>query len=213
MTVSWWGPLYDAQKQLILAAIICILDIAESTTVARAMAQEHRYKLDFTQELRALGITNIVGACFNCYTTTGAFSRTSTNSIAGAKTLMSSFVTGITIMIILVGIAPVFQHLSVNVQGAIVIVAVLPLFDIRGALFYWKVDKLDFLTWFTSYFVTMMGGALPGIATAFGLSLLLFIMKAAFPRITTVGQLPGTDLYRDPAMVCCSFLFVFGFRV
>ncbi len=35
VTTSWWFPLYDTSAELILAAVICILDIAESTTVAR----------------------------------------------------------------------------------------------------------------------------------------------------------------------------------
>jgi sulfate transporter 4 len=198
ITVTWWLPLYNTSQQLVLATIICILDIAESTTVARAMAQRHRYRLDFTQELRALGITNLVGAVFGCYTTTGAFSRTSVNSMAGGKTLMTSLVTGVTIMVILLWCTPVFRHLSVNVQGAIVIVSVLPLFQFDQGWFYWKVNKLDFITWLAAYLVTSFAGALPGIATGVALSLVAFLLRAGFPRITTPALLPGADgLYND----------------
>jgi len=199
-TADWWLPLYDTSKQLVLAFIICILDIAESTTVARNIAQEKRYKLDFTQEIRALGITNIFGAMFNCYTTTGAFTRTSVNAMAGAVTLMSSLVTGITLVIILLWVTPVFTHLSVNVQGAIVIVAVLPLLDFKNGLFYWKVNKLDFLTWLAGYLITAFAGAIYGIASAFALSIIVFVLKLGFPRMSCPGPLPGTDTFRDPKM-------------
>lgn len=122
-TVGWWLPLYYPGQQVLLALLICLMDVAESTTVARALAQRNRYKLDFTQELRALGIANIFGAMFQCYTITGAFSRSVINELAGAVTLMSSFVTGIVIMIILLALTPIFTHMSLNTQGAIVIVA------------------------------------------------------------------------------------------
>jgi sulfate transporter 4 len=196
-TVGWWLPLYYPSKQVVLALIICLMDVAESTTVARALAQRNRYKLDFTQELRALGIANIAGAAFNCYTVTGAFSRSVVNEMAGAVTLMSSFVTGITIMIILLCLTPIFTHMSLNVQGAIVIVAVLPLFRFGDGLFYWRVDKLDFLSWLTAYIVTAFAGALPGLGAAIGLSFVIFILRAAFPRFNTVGVVSGTKgLYK-----------------
>ena len=38
-----------------------------------------------TQEIRALGYANIVGALFNCYTTTGSFSRSAVNNSCGAQ--------------------------------------------------------------------------------------------------------------------------------
>lgn len=37
------------------------------------------------QEIRALGYANIVGALFNCYTTTGSFSRSAVNNSCGAQ--------------------------------------------------------------------------------------------------------------------------------
>ena len=39
-----------------------------------------------------------------------------------------------------------------------------------------------------------------GIGVSVGLSLLLVIYKSAFPRISTLGRLPGTDIYRSERM-------------
>ena len=194
------GPLYNVSQQLLLAGIICILDIAESTTVARRVAQEKRYKLNFTQELRALGIANVMGSIFNCYTTTGAFSRTAVNAAAGAKSLLSSFVTSIVVMIFLLCAMPLFTHLSVNVQGAIVIVAVIPLFDFKGAFYFWDVSKLDFLCWFVTYFVSCGAGALPGIISGFVLSIVIVLLRAGFPRMSKVGRMADPNLYNDPEL-------------
>ena len=39
-----------------------------------------------------------------------------------------------------------------------------------------------------------------GIGIGVGLSLLMVIYKTAFPRITTLGRLPGTAIYRSERM-------------
>ena len=39
-----------------------------------------------TQELRGLGVANIIGSMFNCYTTTGSFSRSAVSADTGSKT-------------------------------------------------------------------------------------------------------------------------------
>lgn len=73
----------------------------------------------------------------------------------------------------------------------------LPLFDFSSGWFYWKVNKLDFLCWLTSYIVTAFAGALAGLGAAIGLSLILFFLKNAFPRFTSVGLVDETkDLYK-----------------
>ena len=45
-----------------------------------------------------------------------------------------------------------------------------------------------------------MQGVEIGIGIGVGLSLLLVIYKTAFPRITTLGRLPGTSIFRSERM-------------
>ena len=47
-----------------------------------------------TQELRGLGLANLVGAAFNCYTTTGSFSRSAIMHDVGAKTQLAGIISG-----------------------------------------------------------------------------------------------------------------------
>jgi sulfate transporter 4 len=116
VTVSWWFPLYDVGKQLLLSIVICLIDMCESMSIAKALAQKNKYKLHATQELRGLGIANLAGAVFNCYTTTGSFSRSAVNDSVGAQTPLSGFVTGVLVMFTLLFLTPIFTHMSQNVQ-------------------------------------------------------------------------------------------------
>lgn len=47
------------------------------------LLQKNKYALNATQELRGLGVANLFGAAFNCYTTTGSFSRSAVNNEVG----------------------------------------------------------------------------------------------------------------------------------
>lgn len=66
-----------------LAVLICMIDVCESISIAKALAKVNKYQLNFTQELRGLGIANIAGALFSAYTTTGSFSRSAVNNSVG----------------------------------------------------------------------------------------------------------------------------------
>jgi MFS superfamily sulfate permease-like transporter len=91
--------------------------------------------------------------------------------------------------------------MSANVQGAIVIVGVLSLIDIKELFYSWKVNKFDALCWLTSFMVTAFAGAEIGIGTAVVFSFLVFLIKNAFPKIRDVGRLPGdADEYNTTAL-------------
>jgi sulfate transporter 4 len=66
-----------------LAVLICFIDVCESISIAKALARVNKYQLNYTQELRGLGIANLFGAMFSCYTTTGSFSRSAVNNSVG----------------------------------------------------------------------------------------------------------------------------------
>jgi sulfate transporter 4 len=57
------------------AVIVMLVDLLESTSIARALARKNGYQLVPNQEIVGLGLANFIGACFNSYTTTGSFSR------------------------------------------------------------------------------------------------------------------------------------------
>ncbi|EFN58438.1 hypothetical protein CHLNCDRAFT_19800, partial [Chlorella variabilis] len=199
-TGSWWLPLFDVGRQMTLAVLICMIDVCESISIAKALAKVNKYQLNFTQELRGLGIANIAGALFSAYTTTGSFSRSAVNNSVGAQTPLANMTTGLMIMVTLLWITPVFKNMSQNVQGAIIIVGVLQLFDYPEFLYLWKINKFDWLVWVACFLTTLFAGVEIGIAVGVGLSLVVVIYKVAFPRITQLGRLPGTNIYRSVRM-------------
>jgi len=199
-TVGLFFPMTNAGPKFLLAALVCLVDMLESISIARALALRHNYALDATTEIRALGVANIFGACFSCYTTTGSFCRSSVLSSAGANTQAAGIVTAVVVMIVLLVATPLFTNLPMNAMAAIVIAAMPPLFNYTEFLFLWKVNKQDCLVFTVAFLGTTFLGVDLGLAIAIGVSILLVVLKSAFPHITVLGHLPGTTIYRSVTM-------------
>lgn len=59
-----------------------------------------------------------------------------------------------------------------------------------------QVNKLDWIVFNAALFGVMFAGVEIGMAIAIGTSIVLAILKVAFPRTAILGSLPGTNVYR-----------------
>ncbi|KAK9843672.1 hypothetical protein WJX81_001934 [Elliptochloris bilobata] len=202
-TVTWWFPMpANFTRLALLAVVICLIDVLESISIAKALAYKNRYELNPTQELQGLGIANLMGAAFNCYTTTGSFSRSAIMDNVGACTQLAGIISGVIVMVVLLCLTPLFRNMPQNAQAAIIISAVAGLFNYSEAIFLWKVNrhdfiKFDFVVFIVAAVAVMFAGVEIGLAISIGLSVLIALWKSAFPHTAVLGQLPDTTVYRN----------------
>ena len=62
-------------KLVQLGIIVMLVDLLESTSIAKSLARKNGYEIVPNQEIIGLGIANFFGSLFHSYTTTGSFSR------------------------------------------------------------------------------------------------------------------------------------------
>lgn len=189
--------LADVSALLPAALAIALVGFMESIAVAKALATKHRYRVDSNRELVALGLANLVGAVFQAYPTTGGFSRTAVNDQAGARTTVASLISAAVIGLTLLFLTPLFRFLPQAVLGAIILVAVAGLFDVREMRYLWKVKRADFVLLFVTFFATLVLGIEDGILVGVVTSLVLVIHQSSRPHTAILGRLPGTDTYRN----------------
>lgn len=60
-----------------------------------------------------------------------------------------------------------------------------------------QVSKKDFLVWMASFLGTIFIGVEIGLGISVGLALLIVVAESAFPHTAELGQLPGTEVYRN----------------
>ena len=87
---SW--ELSDVQTLLPVALTLALVAFMEAISVAKAVEERHDYDVDANQELKALGMANVLGALFQSYPTTGGFSRTAVTEQSGGKTPVTAWV-------------------------------------------------------------------------------------------------------------------------
>ena len=196
-TVTLWLPMEAAGKKAGLAVLVCLIDVLESISIAKSLAIKNRYPLNATQELRALGLANLVGAAFNCYTTTGSFSRSAVMDTVGARTQLAGLVGGTIVMLTLLVLTPLFRLMPNNAQGAIIISAVIGLIQVKEWWFLWRINKFDWLVFNAAMLGTLFLGVEMGLALAAGVSVALALYKSAFPHTAVLGRLPDTPVYRN----------------
>ncbi|KAK9802855.1 hypothetical protein WJX73_009168 [Symbiochloris irregularis] len=194
---GWFFPMEHFGKKLGLAIVVCLIDVLESISIAKALAYKNKYILNPTRELRALGIANIVGACFTCYTNTGSFSRSAVMDQVGSRTQLAGFVGAIWVMIVLLVLTPVFKNMPQNAQGAIIIVAVSGLVNYSEWWYLWKVNKFDWLVFNGAFLGVIFAGVDIGLAIGIGMSIIIALWHTAFPKTVALGQLPSTHVYRN----------------
>lgn len=190
--------LENAKLVLPTTLTITIISILECISIAKVWERKHRtYKVDANQELFALGISKIVGAFFQAMPSSASFSRSAVNSESGAKTQLSTIITASLVGLTLIFLTPLFYNLPTAALGAIIIVAVLKLFEYQEAKHLWKTHKGDFAMMLLTFIITLLLGIEEGILAGVVFSILLVMYRSAQPHMVVLGQLPDTRFYRN----------------
>lgn len=181
-----------------LAIVICLVSFIESLSIAKTIAARHdRYPIHPNRELMGLGLSKIAGAFFLAYPNTGSFTRSAINDEAGAKSGLASIFAAIIIAITLIFFTRYFYYLPNAVLASIVLVAVMGLinFDVPKELF--RNHRKDFYSYLTTFLGTLIFGIQIGVVLGIVLSLLMIIYKASKPFYAVLGNLEGTEDYRN----------------
>ena len=189
----------DHVKALVLpAGMIAFLSFVEAFSIAKAVASKTRQRLSADQEMVGKGLANLVAGVFQGYPVSGSFSRTAVAFDAGAKTGFAAVVSGIVVGITLLFLTPLMYHLPIATLAAIIIIAVVGLFQIAPLLHSWKVnphDSVVALVVFSStiYFAPHLE---KGIYIGIALSLAFYIYRTMRPHFAEVAM-HEDGTYRD----------------
>jgi SulP family sulfate permease len=179
------------------AVLISLVGFVESVSVAQTLAAKRRQRIVANQELVGLGTSNIAAAVSGGYPVTGGFARSVVNFDAGAATPLAGAITAIGILAATLFLTPLFRLLPQAVLAATIIVAVLSLVDLGAIRRTFAYSKSDFAAMAVTIALVLLVGVEAGIVAGVALSLLLFLWRTSTPHIAIVGQVPGTEHFRN----------------
>ena len=194
----------DLRTLFPVASTIALIAFMEAFSVAKSIAQKTKdHEVDANQELRALGLANVLGSMFGAYPTTGGFSRTAVNHRGGARTGISALISAAVVALTLTFLTDLFEFLPKAVLGAIIAVAVVGLVDVRYFRKLWSTHRNEALLLLTTFFITAFSGMVAGIASGVSLSIVLTMYRASRPHAAELGWIEGVyrNLNRFPSAV------------
>ena len=193
-------PAFDLglwQQLLVPALLISLVGFVESVSVAQTLAAKRRQRIVPNQEMTALGASNIAAALSGGYPVTGGFARSVVNFDAGAETPLAGAFTAAGILAATLFLTPLFQFLPQAVLAATIIVAVLSLVDIAAIRRTYAYSRADFAAMAVTILTVLGVGVEAGITAGVALSLVLHIWRTSRPHMAIVGQVPGTEHFRN----------------
>ncbi|MGX6646586.1 SulP family inorganic anion transporter [Maricaulaceae bacterium MS644] len=194
------APSFDVDLLLLLAGpamLISVIGFVESVSVAQTLAAKKRERIDPDQELVGLGAANISAAFSGGYPVTGGFARSVVNFDAGAATPAAGAFTAGGIALATLFLTPLLANLPVAVLAATIIVAVLSLVDFGALKRAWTYSRPDFAAMAATIALTLAMGVETGVTAGVVLSLALFLYRTSRPHAAVVGQVAGTEHFRN----------------
>lgn len=178
-----------------LPATVIVL-LIEHIAISKSFGRLNNYTINPSQELIAIGFTNILGPFFGAYPATGSFSRTAIKSKAGVRTPFAGVITAALVLLAIYALTAVFFYIPQAALSAVIIHAVGDLITPPSTVYkFWMINPVEVIIFLAGIIVTVFKDIETGIyvtVAATGAMLLFRISKAR-------GQFLGTVQVRSIA--------------
>lgn len=181
-SMSWdFGTLLPDVLPLTLIAFMESYSIAKKTATMRG----ELHTLSASQELWAIGTSNIMGAFSSGFPVAGSYSRSSINFSAGARSPLSKMTTLILVILALQVMTSFFYYIPYAALSAIIWLGITNLIDVRDFWNAFKYSKKDFFTMILTFSITLLFETSYGLATGLGVSILMYLGEVSFASHTS----------------------------
>jgi SulP family sulfate permease len=194
-----WSIVSDHYATIGIAAVaLLLIGFSQTAGDARAFAARHRYRIDVNQESVGQGLANVGAGVFQGMPVSTSLSASSLNESAGARTQLSSLVSGGLVIGTLLVLAPLFSDLPKAVLGAIIVDAVVfGMIDVAELRRLYRVTRFDFWVAALAIVGVLSAGVLAGVVIGVALSLGWLIYVTTRPPMPVLGRERGTQVFRD----------------
>ena len=176
--------------------VTVVVLIIEHIAISKSFGRVNNYIIDPSQELVALGFTNLFGPFLGGYPSTGSFSRTAIKSKAGVRTPLAGIFTAVIVLLALYALTSVFFFIPNSALSAMIIHAVGDLITPPKEVFkFWQSSPLEVIIFFAGVFVSIFTNIENGIYVTILASLVVLLFRIAKSPGKFLGKV---DIYTTP---------------
>jgi len=195
---NFFVPGLDTVRALIVPAfLMALIGMVQNITMAQALAIRRRERVDANDELIGLGAANAVAAFAGGMPVGGGLSRSAINVAAGARSPLSSIVASLLMIGVAAGGAGWFARLPLAVLAASIIMAAVPMIDLRALRRAWAYDRASALALLGAAGGVLAFGLETGIGLGVMLSLATLLYRFSQPHMAVLGRIPGSEHFRN----------------
>lgn len=189
---------YKEFKSLLPNALtLSLIQFMTVASLSKSFARKHGYTVNPNQELIAIGSSNIIGGLFQSLPVSSSFSRSAIAEQGGAKTSINNIFAGLLILLTLLFLTPLFELLPEPLLGAIIVVSVSSLIDIKELRFLINTKRRDAIVAFITFASVLVIGIQEGIIIGIIASVLALLIKMSKPTVAELGLIPGTRDFKN----------------
>ncbi|RDA92702.1 hypothetical protein CP533_3699 [Ophiocordyceps camponoti-saundersi (nom. inval.)] len=186
------------------AAVIVML--IEHISISKSFGRINNYVINPSQELVAIGVSNVLGPFLGAYPATGSFSRTAIKSKAGVRTPFAGVITAGVVLLALYALTSVFFYIPNSALAAVIIHAVCDVLTPPAVVMqFWRVSPLEVVIFSAGVLAAVFSNIETGIYVAVGMSFAILVWRLflsngrvlGLVRVRTAMAVPGDSKAGD----------------
>ena len=164
--------------------------LIEHISISKSFGRINNYTINPSQELLAIGVTNLLGPFLGAYPATGSFSRTAIKAKAGVRTPFAGIFSSIVVLLAIYALPAVFFYIPNATLSAVIIHAVFDLITPANTVYqFWRVSPLEVLIFLAGVLVTVFSSIENGVYTTICVSAALVLFRVAKAQGRFLGKI------------------------
>ena len=165
------------------AVAVGMLGLVTSLSIARSLSARSQQLLDANQEVRAQGLSNIVGGFFSGYLSAGSFTRSGLSYEAGACSPLAGVFSALWVALFALFGAALIAQIPIPSMAASILLISWGLVDRRGIRALFRVSRAEFLVMALTCVATLLLELQTAIYAGVLASLFFYLKRTSQPRV------------------------------
>lgn len=165
------------------AVAVGMLGLVTSLSIARSLSARSEQLLDANQEVRAQGLSNIVGAFFSGYLSSGSFTRSGLSYEAGARSPLAGVFSALWVALFAVAGAGLIAHIPIPAMAGSILLICWGLVDHRAIRALFRVSRAEFAVMSLTFVATLLLELQTAIYAGVLASLFFYLKRTSQPRV------------------------------
>ena len=165
------------------AVAVGMLGLVTSLSIARSISARSQQLLDANQEVRAQGLSNIVGAFFSGSLSAGSFTRSGLSYEAGACSPLAGVFSALWVALFAIFGAGLIAHIPIPAMAGSILLIAWGLVDHRGVRSLLRVSRAEFVVMGLTCVATLLLELQTAIYAGVLASLFFYLKRTSQPRV------------------------------